>query len=391
MEGYRRRELRTESVKRPEKFGGRKNFTRSMLLAALAAFNAPDTAHAEQMPQGTKRAIERLDENVHRKAARHIESSVPRAEDLDQNIQLVEAKLGPGGEWASLLDDPSTSPERVHEILRYVSTILQHMQLLQAMPEAFADQPHALERRPPKGRLFYGNATREFVTIGPTGETSTSFCNGYHVATGGARFFVTAEHCVRGTTEEHLFEKSGNGRDIAVQYLPDDNGPAMQLDTKTDQDYQGRMAVIRATDRFGKDFVRTSFLIKMSPALQSKIFPKDAKMTGFDMTGQFMLLAEPGDATLLSDGEVPASGVSGARIAAWVDGGYRALGPQSAAVIFDTNERLPHEQQVGLRSPMLFAEGVDALVELCERAREHYEQPKRPPEEASGFLQRTGN
>lgn len=68
MEGYRRREARNEPAKKPEKFGGRQNFTRAMLLAALAAFNAPTNADAQQMPPGTKRAIERLDENTHRKS-----------------------------------------------------------------------------------------------------------------------------------------------------------------------------------------------------------------------------------------------------------------------------------------------------------------------------------
>lgn len=376
-----------------DKFGKltKRQQLKSAFQVALAGASllSPHADAADKLPAGVNAANKMASESVHRRAA-SVEKSHARMEDLAENIQLVEAKLGPGGEWASLLEDPTTSPEKAHQILRFINEVQAHINVMQVMPEAFKNQPTAFERIAPRRELFHGSTTRKFISIGASGEELESFCNGYHVATGGARFFVTAEHCVQGTTEEHLFEKNGNRRDVAVQYLPDDTGPAMQLDTKTDRDYQGRMAVLRATDRFGKDFLRSSFLIKMSPALQQKIF-NGGKTTGFDMTGQFMLLAEPGDATRMSDGMIPVQGVSGARIAVWTDGGYRAFGPQSSATIYAGDAQVPPEQQVGLKSPMFFAEGVDALTELCERARQRHEKPKRPPEEASGFLQRIEN
>lgn len=395
MEGYRRREARTEPARKPEKFGGRQNFTRAMLLAALAAFNAPETADAQQMPPGTKRAIERIDERSHRKAARHIESTVPRAEELAENIELIEAKLGPGGEWASLLEDPATPRAKVDAIFRYINKVNTHIDVMQVMPEAFKDQPAAHERIAPRRELFHGSDHRSFKAFDAEGKPYEKVCNGYHVATGGARFFVTAKHCITGTALEGSFAvPDGHANDIAVKYLPGDHGPAMQLDGRTDRDFQGRMAVIRGIDRFGRDFLRTSFLIKMSPALQEKLYGVGDRQVGnFDLRDQFMLLAQPGDATLMHDRMLSASGVSGTGIKAWIDGGYRALGPQSSGRVFtpEQSASIPPDQQIGLNSPMFFVEGLDVLKELCERARQQHEQPKRPPKEASGFMQRIGN
>lgn len=68
MEGPKRRESKKEAVRKPVRHGGAQGFTHAMLVALLAAINAPANADAQQMQPGTKRAIERLDEDVHSKA-----------------------------------------------------------------------------------------------------------------------------------------------------------------------------------------------------------------------------------------------------------------------------------------------------------------------------------
>lgn len=297
-------------------------------------------------------------------------------ERLDEAIKDIETKLAPGGLFARAFENPATSREEVDTILRYINRTIEHLEVLQNFSDMYGDQKEALERKVPPREYFRGTTSVKFNKYTEGGIIKPSYCGGYYMAMNGGSFFVTAKHCVEGTLEENQFFAPGyDVADIAVRYEPEYRGPALTLDPSiSDKDIQGRMVVLQGK-RVDTPFRRVSFLIRMSPALYKKIF-NESPETGNWMSSQFastfMMPLQPGDATINDDRSLPAQGMSGAVVAPWIRGGYRASGPFFGTVHWSS---VPGAQQVGLSSAMGFVQGIDVIKKACNQARALHSAP----------------
>ena len=291
-------------------------------------------------------------------------------EQLDEAIRDLENKLAPGGLFTKTLANPDSSRDEVEQILRYINRTIEHLEVLQYFPDMYGGQKEALNRKVPPAESFRGTTSVQFHKYGEGGRIELSHCGGYYIAMNGASFFVTAKHCVEQTLEENQFFAPGyDVADIAVRYEPEYAGPALTLDSGlTDNDIQGKMVVLQG-QRIGKPFMRVSFLVRMSPALFEKIFKtssNDGNWISSQIASTFMMPLQPGDATKNEDTSLPAQGMSGAVVAPWVRGGYRASGPFFGTVHWNN---VPNAQQVGLSSAMGFVQGIDVLKDACNKAR----------------------
>ncbi len=335
-------------------------------VAAAALSGAPDV-------QAQTKGDLRHSESVHAKTRPEM---VVSPEGLDEAIRDVENGLAPGGRYSRIFDDPNSSLEAAGRVLRYINRVIEHLEVAQHFPDMYGDQTETLRRKVPPLSHFHGATSVKFHARLKDGGVKESHCGGYHVALNGESFFATAKHCVEGKLEENQFFTPGyNVADIAVRYEPHYRGPALTLDTSlSDKDVQGKMVVLQGK-RLGKPLMRISFLIKMSPILYQKIFktsPDARDWLSSQFASTFMMPLQPGDATKNDDGTLPAQGMSGAVVAPWVRGGYRASGPFFGTVHWSS---VPNTQQKGLSSAMGFVQGVDVLKDACNKARSLSEAP----------------
>ncbi len=291
-------------------------------------------------------------------------------ETLDRAVLDLEQKLAPGGLFARALENPKTSVEEVDAILRYINKVTEHLEVLQRIPSAYPGQNESQTRRIPPKEYFHGTSSVVFHDLSVNGTPQPRYCGGYYIAFSGSSYFTTAKHCVDGTVEESQFFTPGyDTADIAVRFEPNYHGPALVLDPKVSDDtIQGKMVAIQG-ERVGKPFTRISFLIRMSPVLYEKIFRESPGTHGWlssQVASSFMIPLQPGDATPNDDKSLPPQGMSGAVVAPWIHGGYRASGPFFGTRSLPT---VPAQNQYGISSAMGFVVGVDALREACNQAR----------------------
>lgn len=340
---------------------------RNALRVAVAGATLATPLDSQARDAGPQQSKTQVSESVHTKSRAEM-TVTPEA--LDRAIANIEEKFAPGGLWARAFENPATTREEVDRILRYVNQVLPHLEVLQHFSSLYPGQSEALRRKVPPKEYFHGTASVVFHERSREGGTRPRHCGGYYIALDGASFFATAKHCVDGTVEEPQFFSPGyNAGDIALRYEPEYRGPALTLDpTLTDKDIQGKMVALQG-ERLGEPFMRVSFLIRMSPELYKKIFnesPQANDWLSSQFASTFMMPLQPGDATMNSDGSLPAQGMSGAVVAPWIRGAYRASGPFFGTVHLSA---VPPERQVGLSSAKGFVVGVDALKDACNRAR----------------------
>lgn len=101
MEGFKRRSSE-EKKTTPTRHGGAQGFTRAMLLATLAAINAPESASANEFPKGVNTAARTLKESpeVHKKARAYnthwnaMSDEVEAARMRDAHYALIKRMRG---------------------------------------------------------------------------------------------------------------------------------------------------------------------------------------------------------------------------------------------------------------------------------------------------------
>lgn len=385
---------KAERVVRKQNAALRDALNAALAGAALLA-GTPGTPHADTI-SGLNTAKKNL-EDVHEKTQSTIQAAV-RPENLDDSIRDLETKLSPGGSFARKLENPTTSIEEVDWILRYVNKVVEHLKEMSIMPQQYVGQTEAGIRTVPPLENFRGTVPMTLIAIDAEGKEKKRICSGSYMALGGASYFVTARHCIEGTTIEKQFTTLPYEEgDIAVRYEPEYQGPAISLnESYTDRDLQGKMAAIQGTKN-GKPFTRVSFLIKMSePLFQKLIGDAKAQASWLPplMAKSFMLPLLPGDATLGADRSAPPLGMSGSRVSPWIDGAFRAGPPFFGANMLEyedaTGSRgIEKRDQKGINSPMGFVASLDAMKKACARAREEHENARRPHEGApDGWIAR---
>lgn len=304
-------------------------------------------------------------------------------------------KLAPGGSFAKKLENPNTPPEQVAFIFDYIQTVQERMELVEAFPKHPGIDPRAHRRGPAPLEHLHGVRPISLTERkpGPRGEVMGRRGTGYYITFGGTdNYFVTNWHCVEGTKEESQFRSLGkNGDDLAVRYEPHYRGPALTMDRElTDLDLQGRMLMMRSLDRTGKDVWRSSFFIKMNPALYEKVYKRKPRMNNAQdgrFSSGFMFIMRGGDSTPDKHGEFPPQGQSGTPVLAWMgtseEGGY-----QAATTFFGLRVRSPEctDSEEGLCAPVGHIAGVDALKGLCVSAKEARQTETNP--RGGGFVTR---
>ncbi len=351
----------------------RRKFTRDGLLAVVASFYGSKHDSAE---------------------AREVQAA-KRLENLWVSIADIEMKLGPGGSFAKKLESADTPPEQVAWIFDYLQTVQERMELVAAFPEHPGIDPRARRRGSAPLAHLHGVQPKNFTERkkGPDGREMTRRGTGYYITFGGTdNFFVTNWHCVEGTKEESQYKSLGeHGDDLAVRYEPEYRGPALMMNRELiDLDLQGRMIMMRSLDRFGKDVWRSSFLIKINPALYEKIYkrkPRAGQSKDDRFSSGFIFIMRSGDSTSDEHGAVPPEGQSGTPVLAWMgtpeEGGY-----QAATTFFGMRKSGIDcvDSEEGLCAPIGHVSGIDALKALCDSAKDARETETNP--RGGGFVTR---
>jgi hypothetical protein len=79
-------ERKKKPLEKPKRLGGAQGFTHAMLIATLAAINAPKSADAQEMPSGVNRAVNTLNES----GKRRVESKWTTIESAHSRQALLE-------------------------------------------------------------------------------------------------------------------------------------------------------------------------------------------------------------------------------------------------------------------------------------------------------------